>query len=127
GTTVVTCTLDASVFKPTSQPNLFQLAVLVHADPGVSGTVLNRVTVAGGGAPTPASTTEPITVSSSPAGWGFGGWDVAFANADGTVDTQAGSHPFEAIFSVEWNNETNSGGGVEDTGGEPRNVTVNLP
>ncbi len=66
------------------------------------GTLTNDVTVAGGGALTPASATGSLTISPVPASTlgvqGFGDW---FSNASGTRDTQAGSHPYDAVFSLD--------------------------
>jgi hypothetical protein len=89
------------------------------------GARANRVTVAGGGAVSPASTREPLTISSTSPSFGFAGADAWFSNADGTADTQAGSHPYEATFSFDINDVAEEG--VHSIGGEPRNLTVNLP
>src|SRR6202035_5598374 len=53
----------------------------------------------------------------------FDGW---FSNADGTADTQAGSHPysFTTVFAL---NSAEHGSGIEPAGGEARGVNVNLP
>ena len=64
-----------------------------------------------------------MTVSSSEPGYGFSGWDVWFSNADGTLDTQAGSHPYETTFAVGFNELANA----EMAGGEVRNLEVELP
>jgi hypothetical protein len=84
------------------------------------------VTIAGGGALTPATTVTPVTVSSQPAPFGFADWDVWFANADGTVDTQAGSHPYEATFSYDLNTAVNASD-QRVLPGETRNIEVELP
>jgi uncharacterized repeat protein (TIGR01451 family) len=138
GTTVVTCTSD-----PTAMPTLAgggggprddggpllspQIGIAVAIAPSATKAEVNRVTVAGGGAQTSASTTEPITVSSTPAGFGIAGWDVWFSSADGTIDTQAGSHPYLATFNLDLNTDLNEFGGWHMAGGYVRNVEVNLP
>jgi hypothetical protein len=109
-------------------PNLDpQLAIGVNApSTEVSGT--NDVTIAGGGAPSTASTTDPITVSSKPPAFGFAGWDVWSSNADGTLDTQAGSHPYETTFSYDLNNYFREGGyGYVSAGGENESLIAKLP
>ncbi len=104
--------------------NAVKVGVEVHVAPGAEeGAFSNRVTVSGGGASDAASVSDPLTVSSSPTGFGLAGWDVWFTNADGTLDTQAGSHPYEAIFNLELNSAT----GSHPTGGEVRNLEVELP
>jgi hypothetical protein len=136
GTTVVTCTNDATAL-PTIAPDdseseqaLEQIGVAVHVDPGASGMPSNAVTIAGGGAQADASASNPVTISPVAAGFGFAGFDGWFTNADGTPDTQAGSHPYEATFGFDLNNVVLQGeasGFPEIAGGEVRNITVNLP
>jgi hypothetical protein len=95
----------------------------------VESTFCNRVTVAGGGAASAASVSDPVAVSSAEPGFGFPGWDVWFSNADGSIDTRAGSHPYEATFINNFNviedaeNATKS----ERAGGEPRDLEAVLP
>jgi uncharacterized repeat protein (TIGR01451 family) len=105
GTHVVTCTGEPSSPRfPDSRGgggagNPFYIGILVTVDASAHGTSPNVVTVAGGGASTPARTSQPTTISSVPAGFGFTDWDVWFSNEDGTIDTQAGSHPYSATFA----------------------------
>jgi hypothetical protein len=87
------------------------------------GALENRVTVAGGGASETAVVSSPITVSSSEPGYGFSGWDAWFTNADGSIDTQAGSHPYEMTVAVGFNELAR---GLV-AGGEPRGLEVELP
>jgi hypothetical protein len=97
--------------------------------PAVAGTLgqPNRVTIAGGGAPATTSTKDPVVVSAEPAPFGFT-VDAWFTNENGTVDTQAGSHPYEATFALDYNTRTERViGHVADAGGEPRNLTIDLP
>jgi uncharacterized repeat protein (TIGR01451 family) len=138
GATVVTCTNEPSGFVyagggggpgSTTGENLQpELGIAVRTESReVIGT--NRVTIAGGGAPTPASTTSTVKVSSTPAEFGFTGWDGWFSNADGTLDTQAGSHPYEATFSFDLPTLVQNTGFPElrAAGGEVRNLVVDLP
>jgi hypothetical protein len=146
GTTVVTCTSD-----PANLPSipfhldgsgssesvdtgpLAQIGIVVQVAPGVAGTLANEVSVSGGGALAPASVSEPIVFSSTPASsFGFAEWDGWFSGPDGTADTQAGSHPYEATFSFDLNSVTGRlfGGSREQpmgAGGRVRHVDVNLP
>jgi uncharacterized repeat protein (TIGR01451 family) len=126
---VVTC-----VSNPVNLPSiplgnddlLEYIGLQLDVAPGVSGTLENEVTVAGGGASGPASFSEPIVFSSQPAGYGFQGADVWFSNADGTVDTQAGSHPYEAGFDFHFNTVRDEHG-LEPAGGSLRNFEARLP
>jgi uncharacterized repeat protein (TIGR01451 family) len=94
----------------------------------VEPAVCNQVTIAGGGAPTPASTADPITVSSTPSGFRFVGFDGWASHADGTLDTQAGSHPYEFTTSFDLANVFSPKEGFfVPAGGQPRDIEVNVP
>jgi hypothetical protein len=86
------------------------------------GDVTNVATVAGGGAPG-VSRPQRLQVSSSPAKFGFSQATAWFSNANGTLDTQAGSHPYAFTFSFYINADAD-GIPVE---GEARDVDVDLP
>jgi hypothetical protein len=104
------------------------------AECGAEPAVCNHVTIAGGGALTPASTADPITVSSTPSGFRFVGFDGWASRADGTPDTQAGSHPYEFTTSFDLANvfkPTNVSNPTEGeyvpAGGQPRDIEVDVP
>jgi hypothetical protein len=125
GTTVVTCTTRpgyGGVLRPIVPGADLRLGINVNVVPGDAGTTPNNVTVTGGGAVEQAAVSNPLTVSSSRPGFGFNGVDAWFTNADGTTDTQAGSHPFEATFSLDLNQV-----GEHSAGGALRDLTVALP
>jgi uncharacterized repeat protein (TIGR01451 family) len=139
GATVVTCT-DLSILGGGNLPG----ARKVENDPeiGISfqagseeRTTANHVAVAGGGALTAASTEDPVTVSSTPASFGFAQADAWFSNANGTLDTQAGSHPYEATFSYTLNTalrdqlvgQTETMSTERALPAETRNIEVLLP
>jgi hypothetical protein len=106
------------------------IGVSVSSAAKESEVLNNRVAVAGGGASTSASTEEPIVISSVPSAFGFAGSDAFFSNADGTADTQAGSHPYAALFSFDLvvkRAKVNEFPFYEPAGHELRNLTFNLP
>jgi hypothetical protein len=139
GTSVLSCTNDPTTmphlaagaavpnFLPNPDPTI-GIAVKVTAGPGVGS---NHVTIAGGGAPTASSIEAPVTISATPAEPGVSGWDAWFSNADGTLDTQAGSHPYEATFSLNFANEQGKfnllGPFQPARGQEVRNIETRLP
>jgi hypothetical protein len=113
--------------RPNLQP---EVAIAVRALPGAGEAETNRVAIAGGGAPTTASIEDTIRVSDLPPPFGVVGFDAWFSNADGTLDTQAGSHPYEATFSIDLANAIAQGGeqgNLKVAGGEARNFVVDLP
>jgi hypothetical protein len=142
GATVVTCTNQAGEEEthgafaggagaPTQgsgthnpQPGI---DIQVNVQPGAVEHELNRATIAGGGAPTSASTSDQITISSALPAPGAAAWDGWFSNADGTLDTQAGSHPYEATFGFDLANFLLPNDKAAISGGEIRTAEVELP
>jgi uncharacterized repeat protein (TIGR01451 family) len=128
GTSIVMCVNNPEMLR--SIPEAFEgvgivgvmkhLGIAVAVAPGAHGD--NRVTVAGGGAADPASVSEPVVVSSQPAGFGIQDADVWYSNAEGQVDTQAGSHPYEVGFSFDFNTSEGS-----QPAGNVRDVELRLP
>jgi hypothetical protein len=142
GASVVTCASDSVNLSSLPIPELHgsgteagsgaieHIGIAIKVEPGAI-TAENRVTVAGGGALAPASTSSPVIISSiaSPP-FGFQDLDGWFSNAEGTLDTQAGSHPYEFMFSLDLNTFDKPPGpheGLNPAGGEARNLAVNLP
>jgi hypothetical protein len=140
GASVLTCTSNPGLLQLNEFPDSAfvpkglipaarqRIGIAVNVEPAVregtrAGAEGNHVTVAGGGAASAASTSDPVTVSSAEPGFGFPGWDVWFSNADGSIDTQAGSHPYEGTF-VNGFNELADG---QVAGGPPRDIEAVLP
>jgi uncharacterized repeat protein (TIGR01451 family) len=136
GATVVTCVNDPVIMPhfragggvPTAgstEPAWAAKLAIEVAAPGATGAIAqpNLVRVVGGGALEAAEASDQVTVSSGTPPFGFAGTDVWFSNANGTPDTQAGSHPYEASFVFDLNN---TGDGYPASA-QVRNLTVNLP
>ncbi len=122
----VTCTYELG--KP---PELLaagaaeEIPLAVEVKAGASeGVFPNRVSVSGGGAVGEVTSSSSLTIGRAQAGFGFADANVWFANADGTLDTQAGSHPYSVIttYSLNVGSET-----YPADNEEPRELTVNLP
>ncbi len=114
------------------------MEVTIHVsveDDVTSGSEGSNVAgVSGGGAPSAASDVKRVRFGSASPGFGFAGFDTWLSNADGTIDTQAGSHPYAltTVFATNSNGvggfeEYPAGSGNVKTGGELRDVVVNLP
>jgi hypothetical protein len=94
----------------------------------VPGGRPNHVTISGGGAPNPASSANLMRISSAANSFGLVGADAWFTNADGTIDTQAGSHPYEVSFNLAVNSRGETNGPIPPSEREEaRNLTVDLP
>jgi hypothetical protein len=124
GAKVVTCKLGE--LQPVPRPTELHIPVVVASDASNTSGPVDLVSVSGGGALGPAEAKVPVVFGASEAGLGFANVDGWVTNADGTVDTQAGSHPYELTMVFAPN--------VHDippyelpTGGEPQALDVNLP
>jgi hypothetical protein len=142
GASVVRCTSELSFTGGGGFPGsttgpyaIPEIAIRVKL-PASEVTETNHATIAGGGALTPTSTASPLTVARRELPFGFEGWHVWASNANGTLDTQAGSHPYELSFSYSLNNYFNSSFGYgwaptglvpEDSPLQSRNIEVTLP
>ena len=80
-----------------------QLEITVKAEVKVGAGLVNEVNVSGGGA---ASTValDHLMVSPTQASFGVESLQLSPNNEDGSVDTQAGSHPFQLTATLEVNN-----------------------
>ncbi len=68
----------------------------------------NRVSISGGGALS-ATVQRPIVVSSAPTPFGVEQYELRAENADGSPDTQAGSHPFQLTSVIGLNQAAEAG------------------
>ena len=126
GTTVVTCTTVPGyegIERPLDPGYRGRIGIEVKAV-GSQGVGDNHVTVSGGGAAGVAEAHDAFTISSTEPGFGLtdeaDGW---FSNANGTQDTQAGSHPFDFTFSFGLNMSAKE----RSAGGAMRDVELALP
>src|ERR1700728_4887932 len=127
GTSELTC--EIAPMGPSGEglggyPSQIEIPVSVSANPSSEP---DRVTVSGGGALGVANSTVPVHYGTEPAPLGFANADAWVSNADGTIDTQAGSHPYEITVAFATNSTGESYGSERPSGGEPRALDVNLP
>ncbi len=127
GGTVVTCHVPPVPLingLPTEGgPNIF---VRVKADASNTPAQMDHVTLTGGGASGSTSTMVPVRYGAGSSGPGISNFDAWASNADGTIDTQAGSHPYEFTVAFALNNYVD-GGIYKPSGGETKAVDVKLP
>jgi hypothetical protein len=105
------------------------LAIAVDVAAGANeGAGSNRMSIEGGRASAAVQATDPVVIDATPARFGVSRWDGWLSNADGTLDTRAGSVPYEATFSFDLNTLLEkSATELTPAGGELRNVEVKLP
>jgi hypothetical protein len=92
----VTCRLPESVVQelPFAPYDDLELRIAVKVEGTAVLGVRNEVSVSGAGVPS-ASITRALTIGSEPPSFGLSDYEITPENADGSVDTQAGSHPFQ--------------------------------
>jgi uncharacterized repeat protein (TIGR01451 family) len=103
GPPVATCTYSS----PLPPGETFAMYIPVNVEAGVSGTVTDRFSVSGGGAPG-ASGALQTPVSPEAAPFGFQSLDMSLTGEDGNAETRAGAHPYEMHVGTQFN--TNYGG-----------------
>jgi hypothetical protein len=125
GTSVVTCQTGPGykgVERPLEPGYRRRIGIKVKAV-GSAGEADNHVTVSGGGASSAAEVSDPFTIGTTEPGFGLASADAWFSNADGSIDTQAGSHPFSLTIGFGMNMNPDG----TWSGAPLRNVKVELP
>lgn len=117
----LTCTFSGSL--PPYEEIEVRIAVVVES--GAKSGALNTAVVSGGGAST-VSATHPVEVNGSE-GFGFDDWQQIPENAGGSIDTQAGSHPFQLTSVVTLNSQTPDSQGRPRTFSLPKDIVSELP
>jgi hypothetical protein len=106
---IVECTTTFAV--PPYERLEIEIPVQVGLPAGTETTLDNELRVTGGKAPeavTPladAKLVRPVTISAQPVAFGIedDGYTIVPENPDGSVDVQAGSHPFQLTSTVNFN------------------------
>jgi uncharacterized repeat protein (TIGR01451 family) len=117
----VTCT-DAS---PVRLEDVLTVYVTVTVASSAKSIEIDQASVSGGGAPS-AATSEATNVSFQPAGFGVQSFTASANNADGSVDTRAGDHPYSATATFALNT-VNVGNNQIAPAGNLRDTAVDLP
>jgi hypothetical protein len=103
----VVCRLPESVVSsvPFNPYDDVEVRVPVKIEGAASG-VKNEMSISSAGAP-PASVGRPLEIGSSPAPFGISDFEFTPEDPGGSVDTQAGSHPFQLTSTLTLNQTSN--------------------
>jgi hypothetical protein len=123
GAAVVTCTNTKPILP--GRQRLIDLQVNVPAGTP-PGFLPNRVTASGGGAFAPATSTDQLAVSATPAPFGLDSFESFATTTDGTPATQAGSHPYEMTTALRFDVSLRNGS-ERVPSGDAKVVEVALP
>jgi hypothetical protein len=108
-----------------------EVTIHVKVEAGPPTHEPNTVTAQGGGAPTPAPLTQPVTISEQPTPFAVEDYQLNPEEEGGTVDTQAGSHPFQLTATFDLNQTLAPGRFGEGLDPQlpalPRNLSFKLP
>ncbi len=115
-----TCTVN-QVLQP---GDALRVWVPVDVDSGAPPSVLNQVSVAGGGAAA-ASDSVQTTIGSQPAPFGLSRFSGALLDSGGGAETRAGSHPYRLGIGAQFNTVRANGRNVPAE--SPRLIVGELP
>jgi hypothetical protein len=97
----ITCTGSAPGVNPGEYARVTIPLKVTNAAPA---TVTNQISIAGGGAPLPASASVETSISATPAAFGIlpgtAGLFAKLSHADGSAAEQAGSHPYNLSIGL---------------------------
>src|SRR3984885_10347631 len=127
GTRVLQCEITISPAATSAWNEARQ--VPIHVSRETEGEEVVQVSMTGGGAARPATATIAVPISNKLPAPGFASLNMWLSNADGTTDTQAGSHPLEMTTTFNVNSEPGVGGPGYNrpVSGGLRNLVVKLP
>ncbi len=98
----MTPTLSCSFAEALKPYEMVEVTIGVDVAANAPSGGLNRGSITGGGGAT-ASVAKPVVVSSTPAPFGVEHYDLTARNEDGSLDTQAGSHPYQLTSIIDLN------------------------
>jgi hypothetical protein len=124
----VTCTLPGEFAKEllTEAYTYVAMNIAVKVAATARSTVesgeANTASVSGGGA-SGVSIARPIVVSPAATQFGFDKYEILAENGDGSLDTQAGSHPFQLTTVIAFKQTANAG----EPPAAVKDLHINLP
>jgi hypothetical protein len=122
-----TCT-EAELLKESKcvLPPYEQIEVDIQVVPESGARGQNTATASGGGAAQTVTASQPIDSRAKQA-FGFEDYQLIPENVGGSVDTQAGSHPFQLTSVVTLNTQTPDEQGKPRTVALPKDIVSELP
>ncbi|HXB65336.1 MAG TPA: hypothetical protein VNV42_10725 [Solirubrobacteraceae bacterium] len=122
---VVSGSLVECAFEGSLPPyEAIEAEITVEVLGGAQSGELNEVAVSGGGAHG-VSLKRPIVVSNSPVQFGAANFEQAAFNEDGSMDTQAGSHPYALTTTLDFNRTAGEATSYQPA--LPKDLHFNLP
>ncbi len=115
---------------------IIKIYIAVDVGSGAVGNAMVGTSVSGGGALTTTYDEIPVSFGGAEAEAGFSTMTAWLTNRNGTIDTQAGSHPYMFTTAFALNDTTEESEGIKyafggraekAAGGRARNINVNLP
>jgi hypothetical protein len=127
-TTLIECAYDAAEGAKDVLPPYETLEILIKVVPrkNVKKEEVNEATISGGGDTRTVSASSKLQIG-SPASFGIEEYRFVPEEEGGSVDTQAGSHPFQLTTTVALNNSGLDGSGKPVAVGLPRDIGDELP
>jgi hypothetical protein len=95
---LITCVFEGSL----PFYDRIEVAIGVEVKPDVQAGDVNEVAVSGGGA-SPAKVSRPLAIGEEATPFGVEGYELTNEEEGGTLDTQAGSHPFQQTTTITLN------------------------
>jgi uncharacterized repeat protein (TIGR01451 family) len=109
GATQVRCG-DSATVPAAGEANFQVLRLTVAVDPVVEGTPTASFSITGGGAAAGASTVDPTVVTPEAPAFGVDAFEMGVLGATGQPFTQAGGHPADVRFDLDFNRTTDPAG-----------------
>ncbi len=128
GGKVVRCAIEFGMNEvENDKPVTVTIPLEVQAGVADGSQATDSVSVSIGVSATATSVSLPVRFGTIPAGFGFESAAVWASDEDGTLDTQAGSHPYSYTTAYTVNTVEDEYGYGLPAGGEVRGLNVNLP
>jgi hypothetical protein len=122
----VLATLTCTVSKELPPFEEIEVRVSVAVKPGAKTGEQNSASVSGGGAAGTITVSRPIQVGTEK-GFGIEDYQLIPENAGGSIDTQAGSHPFQLTNVFTLNSQTPDQKGYPRSAGLAKDLSGELP